>query len=66
MAEDRIDQAIEMATTGDPGQAIRLLWPDMLVKAKQDEVMFALAFCFEKSNNFASVSIVFVRIVLLV
>lgn len=64
MAEDRIDQAIEMATTGDPGEAVRLLWPDMLDEAKRDEAMFALAFCFEKANNFATANYLYEELVL--
>ncbi len=52
--KDVIDTAIEMATTGDPSEAIRLLWPVMADEGQRDQAMFALAFCYEKAQNFAT------------
>ena len=54
MAKDRIDQALEMAKSGDAKEAIRLLRPEMLKPDGRDQVIFALAFCFEQSENFAT------------
>ncbi len=64
MVEDRIEQAIEMATTGDPAEAIRLLWPVLLDWEERDQAIFALAFCFEKSNNFATANYLYEELIL--
>ncbi len=52
--QDIIDKAIDLATTGDPSEAIRLLWPVMLDGTQRDQALFALAFCFEKAQNYAT------------
>ena len=52
--QDIIDSAIDMATTGDPGEAIRLLWPVMMEDVQRDQALFALAFCFEKAQNLST------------
>ena len=54
MGQDNIDSAIEMATTGDPGEATRMLWPEMIDSDTRVEALFALAFCFEKAENYAT------------
>lgn len=51
---DIIDQAIDMAAAGEPADATRLLWPLLESGEQRDQALFALAFCFEKSNNFAT------------
>ena len=61
---DVIDEAIEMATTGDPSEAIRLLWPIMLKGAQRDQAMFALAFCYEKTQNFSTAHYLYEEIAL--
>ena len=61
---DVIDEAIEMATTGDPSEAIRLLWPVMLQGTQRDQAMFALAFCYEKAQNFSTAHYLYEEIAL--
>lgn len=52
---DPIEQAIAMADSGEPMDATRLLWPIMATdEDRRDDAMYALAFCFEKANNFVT------------
>ncbi|MFP6582349.1 MAG: hypothetical protein VCD00_07305 [Candidatus Hydrogenedentota bacterium] len=51
---DIIDKAIDMAAAGEAADATRLLWPLMASGEQDDQALFALAFCFEKANNFAT------------
>lgn len=60
--EDTIENAIEMANVGDPMAGTRLLWPLIPESEHRDEALFALAFCFEKANNFATAHYLYVRI----
>lgn len=53
--DDPIERAVAMADSGDPMEASRLLWPLMVNdEERRDEAMYALAFCFEKANNFVT------------
>ena len=64
MAEDRLEKAIELAKSGDPGDGIRLLWPDMLDEESRDQVLFAMAYCFEKATNFATANYLYEELAL--
>lgn len=63
MSEDRFQKAIDMATLGDPSGGIRFLWPDMLDDEVRDQALFAVAFCFEKSENYATAQYLFDEVV---
>ena len=60
---DTIEQAIEMAVRGAPDDGIRLLWPLIRDDATRDPALFALAFCYEKAENFATATYLYEWIV---
>ncbi len=51
---DTIEQAIEWAVGGAPDDGIQLLWPLIRDDATRDPALFALAFCYERAENFAT------------
>lgn len=51
---DTIEQAIKWAVGGAPDDGIQLLWPLVRDDATRDDALFALAFCYERAENFAT------------
>lgn len=52
--QDTIDRAIELAATGSPKDGIASLWPLMRDESTREEAIYALAYCFEKDENFVT------------
>ena len=51
MGKDAIDQAIDLAISGQAKEGIRMLWPSVRDEASRSEALFALAYCFEQDGN---------------
>lgn len=60
---DTIEQAIQMAVRGAPDDGIQLLWPLIRDDATRDPALFALAYCYEKADNFATAAYLYKWIV---